>query len=111
MQITHIDTCLGCYLTDHHNRDGELLLGVIVDGETTYQEVKDELLREVHGLSLDPEEFDYDAAVKAIGEAFLPVRSLAAKFDPSLDVPTDDERDEMLEPCQAWFLFEWEGDG
>ena len=37
----HIDTCLSCYLNDHHHRDGELLLGAFVAGNTTIGEVLD----------------------------------------------------------------------
>lgn len=106
MDATHIDTCLSCYLQDHHNRPGELLLGVVVDGTTTFREIKDELLSELNGLMIDSESFDYDEARKAIGEAFLPIANLDDKFDASLDVPGEDE--DFADPCQAWFLLEWE---
>lgn len=108
----HIDTCLGGYLLDHHNRPGELLLGAIVDGETTYQEVLDELLTELNGRDIDDEAFDYDSAKAAIKSLFseVGVSTLSTKlFDPSLDVMTDEDRD-MAEPCQAWFLITWETD-
>lgn len=117
MDVTHIDTCLGCYLQDHHDRPGELLLGVIVDGSTTYQEVKDLLLQELNGLSLDPSEFDYDAAEAAIRSEFETVSDMSKPFDPSLDVASmepgpDEDRfeNEFSDYCQAWFLFEFEAD-
>jgi hypothetical protein len=33
--LVHVDTCLGCFLQDHHNRDGEFLIGVTVDDNST----------------------------------------------------------------------------
>lgn len=107
MQVTHIDTCLGSFLLDHHNRPGELLIGVVVDGETSYQEVKDELQSELQNRLLDAGGFDYEAAANAIDEEFSTVSDMDKPFDSSLDVLTDEERDEMLEPCQAWFLLTW----
>lgn len=109
MNVTHIDTCLGCYLTDHHNRPGELLLGVSVDGSTTYQEVKDELLSQLNGLDRDPDEFDYDAAEAAIADEFSTVSDMSKPFDPKLEVIAAEELENAGgEWCQAWFLFEWE---
>jgi hypothetical protein len=109
MQASHIDTCLGCYLLDHHNRPGELLLGATVDGNTTQGEVLDELLQELQARCIDDESFDYDAAKACIKSIFCEAFGtiLDGKFDASLDVLTDEESD-MSEPCQAWFLLTWE---
>jgi hypothetical protein len=109
MQASHIDTCLGGYLLDHHNRAGELLLGAIVDGTTTQGEVLEELLRELNARDIESEAFDYDAAKGALkslfSEAFGTV--LDKPFDASLEVLSEEDLD-MAEPCQAWFLLEWE---
>lgn len=109
MKAQLIDVCLGCYLLDHHNRPGELLLGAAVDGNTTQGEVLDELLRELNARDIDSESFDYDSAkacLKSIfAESFGTI--LDGKFDASLETPTEEEL-EMSEPCQAWFLLTWD---
>ena len=46
VDVSHIDTCLACYLTDHHNRDGELLIGVQADGAMTNAEVLESVSEE-----------------------------------------------------------------
>lgn len=108
MDVTHIDTCLGCYLQDHHNRPGELLLGVPVDGSTTYQEVLDALMDELTWRDADPS-FDYGLAkVLAIRE-FETVSDMSKPFDSSLEVSTEED-DGMQEDCQAWFLITWDAD-
>ena len=110
MNLAHIDTCLGCYLTDHHNRPGELLLGCYVTGRTTYADIKSYLMSEVSGF-IDREDWTrehYGQAREAIGAAFSPVRDLHAAFDDSLDIPGDEQDDDGSEPVQAWFLLTWE---
>lgn len=109
MQAQLIDICLGCYLTDHHNRPGELLLGVEVDGTTDRKEVLDGLLSELNARDIDDESFDYDTAKGCIKSLFVEGygTDLSGLFDASLDVLTDEER-EMSEPCQAWFLLTWD---
>jgi hypothetical protein len=112
MQASHIDTCLGGYLLDHHNRPGELLLGAAVDGETTRHDVLQELLQELNARDIDSESFDYDSAKGALKSLFADAygtseEALGKPFDASLEVPTEEEL-EMSEPCQAWFLLEWE---
>lgn len=109
MQASHIDTCLSCYLQDHHNRPGELLLGATVDGTTDAKEVLDELLQELNARDIDSESFDYDSAKGALKSLFAERfgTDLSDLFDPSLETPTDEEL-EMSEPCQAWFLLTWD---
>lgn len=108
MQASHIDTCLGCYLLDHHNRPGELLLGAAVDGNTTQGEVLEELLRELNARDIDDESFVYDEAKGALKSLFCGAFGtvLDGKFDPSLDLRNEDYDDS--EPCQAWFLLTWD---
>lgn len=47
---THIDTCLSSYLTDHHNRDGECLVGIYPRGQSA-GEAADEVCDEFDHLS------------------------------------------------------------
>jgi hypothetical protein len=110
MQCQLIDICLGSFLTDHHNRPGELLLGVPVDGTTDRKEVLDGLLQELQARDIDSETFSYDEAKACIKSLFVEGygTDLSGLFDASLDKPTDEELDES---CQAWFLLTWtEGD-
>jgi len=42
--LTHVDTCLSCYVQDHCNGDNELLLGVPVDRNTRAWQLRAALL-------------------------------------------------------------------
>lgn len=108
MKATHIDTCLSCYLQDHHNRPGELLLGVWVDGTLSYQALMEDLIQELHSLSVEDESFDYEAAEAAIREQFSTVSDMSKPFDSSLEIQSEADRDDCLEWPHAWFLLEWE---
>ena len=101
MNAQLIDVCLACYLSDHHSRDGELLLGAAVDGATTHREMLAELHSELNALDVDDERFDYDQARAALGGLFAPVADLDSVFNSSLDQPSDDDDGET---CQAWIL-------
>jgi hypothetical protein len=110
----HIDTCLSCFLNDHHQRDGELLLGAIVFGDTTIGDVKNELLSEFDSvgwdLASDRAGYDHDKARKAILDLFRDVHPMEldrTAFDSSLDL-RDEEDDESGDYCQAWFLITWD---
>lgn len=118
--VQHIDTCFPDHLTDHHNRDGALLLGVFVHGETTFGEVKAALLSEFDDAtsSIDPESlpgFDDEAARKVILDYFAPLHPMEldrSHFDGDLAVLDGEDWDNMGETCpQAWFLLTWEGGG
>lgn len=104
MELTHIDTCLSCYLQDHHNHDGELLLGVLVDSAITFGEVLAELKSELQQTN-QGDGFDYDAAAAAIAAEFADV-DLTEAFDASLESP--DEFSDDGDYPQAWFLLTWE---
>src|SRR5690606_12946178 len=66
----HIDTCLPAYLRDHHNRDGELLLGAYVDGNSTVGDVLDGLQQEFQAVAYDLGEtragYDHEEAQLAL---------------------------------------------
>jgi hypothetical protein len=102
VSVTLIDVCLGCYLTDHHNSKGELLLGVSVDNTTTLGEIKSELLSAINAADYGlPSWFSYAEfrrSVAALSESDSEI------FDSSLDPPDDSIYDES---CSAWFLVEY----
>lgn len=115
MECQHINTCLPCYLNDHHNREGELLLGVFVDGNATESDVLWEVIRELQEVRGDIREesalpgFDYDAAKASVKTLFLlrgGAFDLSDKFDSTLDTSADVSDD--ADPVQAWFLFTWQ---
>ena len=136
--VSHIDTCLPSFLNDHHNRDGELLLGVFVDGSATIGQVlnglRDEYRQIAYEMGSNRLGFDYDEGLKAI-EALIEEQAprFMMPFDSSLDGPPSDEDErffdeddnfdeeafeaatleyereaEMSEGCQAWFLIHWD---
>lgn len=99
VSVTLIDVCLGCYLTDHHNRKGELLLGVDVNNTTTTGEIKSELLSAINAADYGlPSWFSYAAFRASVNEFY---ESDTEIFDSSLDPPDNDES------CSAWFLVEY----
>lgn len=106
--FAHIDTCLGSFLSDHHNRDGECLFGVYVDGTTTVGDVWTGLLDEVRatGDRIPDSVSDY-----ALDRAFLDLfdgLDRNAIFDSSLEVPSEEDDDIAGdEMCQAWFVLTW----
>ncbi len=104
LTVSHVDTCFPDYLTDHHNRDGEALLGVYVDGASTMRQVREDLEEEAMAYLDCPEEISDDAIRAAIAAEFANVDA-AAPFDSSLETAGDGE-----ETPQAWFLFEWSED-
>jgi hypothetical protein len=112
--LVHIDTCLSSYLQDHHNRDGECLFGVYVDGNSTVADVKWALLNEVASTGDRIPDYITDAMVSgAIVTAYDGVDP-DKLFDASLEVPEVGEDGEPIdsdmggdEMCQAWFLLTW----
>jgi hypothetical protein len=110
----HIDTCLSSFLNDHHHRDGELLLGAIVFGDTTIGAVKNELLSEFNSIAYDlageKPGYDHDKARQAILDLFADVHPMdldRSYFDSSLDIRAEDDEDDWDEYVQAWFLITW----
>ena len=109
MTCSHVDTCLSSFVLDHHNREGELLLGVFVDGSYTEGDLLAALLDELRDASANIDSdylpgFDYDSA-KAAAKSLFADRDLSESFDSSLEIVEPDDMGEMV---QAWFLFQWE---
>lgn len=103
--VRHVDTCLSCYLQDHHNREGECLIGIHVDRSSRVHTVKRDLLDAMNNVdSTFPEDMT-DAEIKAaVVEAFQGAHPLKT-WDNSLEPRSEDDAGEMV---QAWFLFQWE---
>ena len=99
--LTHIDTCLPCYLMDHHNREGESLMCVPVDGATTHREVLESLLSDLDCM----EDIDHDAARAAIIEEWSTVEIMDWAFDSLLEQPDPDAAD-IGESVYAYFVLQ-----
>lgn len=104
--ITHVDTCLPCYVLDHCNGDNEQLFGVMVDGTTRIYHIREYLNNEIliAGDKL-PEWITETMINEAIDELTKGVHHLS-KFDKSLEVSDY----EMGESCYAWFRATWESE-
>ena len=111
----HIDTCLPSFLNDHHHRDGELLLGVHVDGSSTVNMVLDGLITEFHQIAYQMGEtrrgYDHDAAKAALDRLYTEnLDRMDRTFDSSLTpwVDGDENLYDSDEWCQAYFLLTWD---
>jgi hypothetical protein len=104
--VSHVDTCLGCYLTDHHSRPGQLLVGVECNGQSA-ADALEELAGQVSDLA--PEEFwsltagQHEPWRQAASEA------IAGLLDASGAFPDDNQptAGEDADPCRAWFLVQF----
>lgn len=109
--ISHIDTCLACYLTDHHNREGELLIGCAVSNETNIASLADDILHEISCCDEPSSEDVTDNMLRAAicdmlhsEDAFRDETIWDAKLPPA---PDPDDSDYTL---QAWFVLSWSDD-
>jgi hypothetical protein len=108
--VSHVDTCLSDYLQDHHNREGECLIGIPVDGDATYGAVFKGLVEAACGDERIAEDVTDEKVVEAIIECFKGI-DLTKLFDPTLDVIEEPNYGLMNpESVQAWFLVQWEQD-
>lgn len=121
IDISHIDTCLSCYLQDHHNRAGELLLGVPVDGTTTMgdvlQGIRDEY-NQSNGIEDQSGEFivGQDEAFEVAHIELHQGVNMDEAFDDGLESPPNEDEEsedydaqavsdwENAETCYAWFV-------
>lgn len=65
VQARHIDTCLPDYLQDHHNRDGECLIGIEPCGQTAEQAAGEAMDTHLDADNCPPLEHVTDEAIKA----------------------------------------------
>jgi hypothetical protein len=104
--FAHVDTCLPDFLTDHHNREGEFLFSVSVNGKTRNCEVEEELYVLLNSFDLSGRfgDFDYDAAKNSIAELFPDILS-TTYFDASLEYPSEEDlEDDDWYSVQAYFV-------
>ena len=106
--ISLIDICLPDFLSDHHNRDGELLLGICLAGQSpdeAAQMLLDELNWGRYPQGVDDKAFLALAKDASQGVDFCPCDG---NGNP---VSKDSEAFQAAmegNEAQAWFLLEWE---
>lgn len=103
LSISHVDTCLPCYVQDHCNGDDEMLLGVPVDSSSRNHQVRDSLIDEVRNYGDKLPDSITDNEVKAaIIDLFKQAHPFGV-FERGLD-----KADDSGESAYAWFRFTWE---
>lgn len=80
------------------------MVGVYLDGTTTYEQVKQTLIDE---LNPDCADITDEMIESVVNEEFSTVPDMSKIFDTSLETPDEDD-DDTSEPCQAWFVLKWE---
>lgn len=107
LKITHVDTCLSCFVLDHCNGDNEALFGVYVDSSSRMYSVKERLMEEILNMGDKiPDEISNYQVAAAIAECFAGVHPFKA-FDSSLERASGED---CGEACQAWFRLDWEAE-
>src|ERR1700744_165964 len=96
--ITHIDTCFPDYLTDHHTRPGETLIGIAITETSLTGDVWAELSQEIEGQD-DLANLSDDEIERALDDE-LPASTHNTPFDPNVQASDNDY------PC-AWFLIKY----
>jgi hypothetical protein len=110
--IHHVDTCCSDYFKGHHLPS----FCLYADGNTTYRNLKEEMLNWINTDHLTYELFktqaDWDLFQDAVENAFLEVEhegKLDCVFNNKLEIPVTEEEQECYN-CYAWFVVETEGD-
>lgn len=111
--VYHKDTCISCYLRDHHNRDGECLVGIMPYCQTV-EEAREEIFREISDVWYEkvPEAIT-DAQIKAAIAECVPDTAVKEFYyidgdgETHATVPESAEDDDCLETAQLWFVMEW----
>ena len=109
----HKDTCISDYLTDHHNRDGECLVGISVYGQDARQAC-DDLISEIRGCdygipeSITEQDLYVAARVAVTNVDFRPYDEDGNPVA-ECDVPPE-VWEHILDQCesQAYFVFTWD---
>ena len=105
LTIRHVDTCLPCFVLDHCNGETEALVGVTVDGSTTYADLREALESEIRWTER-PESLPVTDLCAAIDDLFANVSDMSKTFDSTLEQPEADD-DGVGESCFAWFRMSW----
>jgi hypothetical protein len=100
--LRYIDTCAVDYLTNRHNREGELLLGVDVDASSTNATVCAGLLEAWRTSDVRQGCTNDDSFSAATVDVFEGQESTAPWFDPNEQMPDDCEGE-----VRAWFVLRW----
>lgn len=124
LSIRHKDTCTPDYLNDHHNREGEFLVGILLGDYESEAKVAESLLETINRNA--PEEFPFDfedpKLVAAVTQAATGVDCrVTDDCGNHVSRPAEDEEgseealekfEKLLESCEcyAWFLVEWEAE-
>ena len=112
LTVSHVDTCLPDYLQDHHHREGELLLGICLAGQSEAEAVE-ALCDEFNGADWGiPDGVTTEMLAEAAKDAVKGV-SFGPCDDCGNHVGKDEEGfDKACEEneSQAWFLLEWSED-
>lgn len=110
MDMCFYDFCDVQFLTDHHNREGELLIPVYINNETTETELRGSIIEEINNIC-DLGEKWYNTIEKEVYESFR----LMWKNTQSMNTKVIDRllktyymNDEQLEDIPMWFLFTWD---
>lgn len=99
VECCYVDTCFSCYLTDHHNRPGELLLGIVPHGQTESEAVT-ELYEEMNAA-------DYGFPWGRVSPQQL--RDALAEGVAGIDFTSEHEPGEEIEEMPySWFVLRWE---
>lgn len=110
LTIRYVETCLPCFVLDHCNGDNKELVGITVDGETTYSDLRESLMDEVKwNCDKLPTRYTSKDVAAAVADLFECVADMGMHFDSSLAMP-DREEDFDGESCFAWFRLSWEPD-
>ncbi len=108
MEVTcyHKDTCLSCYLQNHHNGDNELLIGIPPSGQSLAEAVED-LMSEVSESDKVPETVTDDAIRAALTEACEDVdfRWIDSEGERCDEQPEDEP---LGDEPYVYFVLRWE---
>lgn len=101
--VYHVGTMNSQYFSGNHNP----VVQVMVDGRTTYQEVKDELLS-IYTATGHIEELDIPAYIKAVELMFQSVlpHEMGNVFNASLDYFPEEDGNWDDYDCYAYFVVE-----
>lgn len=104
LRVDHEDTCLGCYITDHHGRAGELLIGISV-GQSLEESIQEALSEcDICGADKIPDDITPEMLQKAFQEELSTV---------DLSDPNEDSEEEEIEggdECRIWLVLCWNVD-
>lgn len=110
--LHYIDYCFMDYLTDHHSRDGEGMLGVAVDNTMTLKDLVDEICDKSYSVAI-PDNITEDMVRKAVEkEVYCCCQNIQDRLvseEYCFDIYENEDCCDPENPYM-WFYFEWELD-